>query len=600
MSDRDVEAVFVIYYGETAHKAAYGRDVDGNSYTKDFFQLSQSPELREALLKMFPPAAANDNSAPITYRWPGGSAQGQVTYKSSDRPHFAWFKTDGAPAPLKMSPAPTASGPQTIPGDPTKTTEADANAQYTAFTATGMSAYLVAIKLADEPAILHLRVYLSAPTVGLEFADIAQLPTPIRELALSATATRAFKWLALTNEGQKLTPDVAGLIAKLEENPNVLLVGPPGTGKTVLLDRLAQYVEDPGNRVYFDPDKNHDAWSVEKATAAAGKVRTVVFHPNYAYDNLVVGLLPTPTSSGGIGVRAVAGPLLNLAYYATENPASRAVLVLDEFNRGNAASILGDILALMDKDKRGSATIDLAYAELGIDVAPDFTSANSSTIPTRFTLPHNLWLVAAMNSSDRSVAPLDAALRRRFSMLEVPPDYEALEVQLGAADNLPSLSGATSVDDAGVPAAESSADPLAQWESAHIARLAVEVLKAVNRRISSVLGHDFELGQSNFWHVIEDGFATQNALDALVTAWDDRVRPTLRLAFQDNDEALAAVLLAGSADNAGSEEGVAHAAWWRAGESSVGIYGQPRLVLARLGDLDPSAALAELLRQVNT
>lgn len=597
MTDRDVEAVFVVYYGDTAHKAAYGRDVPGSRYTKDFFQLSQSPELREALLRMFPPAAAGDSSTRITYRWPGGSATGNVVFKSADRPHFAWFKTDGAPAPLKMTPQPTPMGPQTIPGDPTMTSELDADAQYAAFTSTGMRAYLVAVKLVDDPATLHLRVYLSDPTAGLDFADVAQLPEPIRALALSTKPTKAFQWLALNNEGQKLSPEVAGLLAKLEENPNVLLVGPPGTGKTVLLDKLAEYIENPGNRIYFDPERNHDAWSVEKAAAPAGKVRTVVFHPNYSYDNLVVGLLPTPTSTGGVGVRAVAGPLLNLAHYAATHPMGRAVLILDEFNRGNAASILGDTLALMDKDKRGAAMIDLAYADLGIDVAPEFAEEAPATVPSRFTLPRNLWLVAAMNSSDRSVAPLDAALRRRFSILDLPPDYAALEAHLDAADRLPNLSAPAQASATGGSVPQPPADPLAQWEPAHIARLAVEVLKAINRRIASVLGRDFELGQSNFWHVT--GPAAQNALDALVTAWDDRVRPTLRLAFQDNDEALAAVLLAGSADNASNGYGVPGAAWWRAGDSSVGIYGQPRLVLPPLGELDPSIALTELLRQAD-
>lgn len=592
MAEWEVESVFVIYYGLAAHKAAYGRVVQGSrTYTKDYFQLNQSAELREALLAMFPPPA--EGYSAITYRWQGGQAPGYVAIRSSDRPHLGWSTSDGPPAPLKMTPQPNSAGPQTIPGDPTKTAEADANAEFDALTATGMSAYIVAVKLVDEPAVLHLRVYLRNPIAGLEFADVAQLPDPIRRLALSTKQSDAFQWLPLGNEGQSLSPEVAELMAKLEENPNLLLVGPPGTGKTVLLDKLAKYIENPGSRVLFDPDKNHDAWSIEQATVSAGKVRTVVFHPNYSYDNLVVGLLPSPNEAGGVAVQAVAGPLLNLAYYATRNPQSRTVLILDEFNRGNAASILGDMLALMDKDKRASAAVDLAYADLGISVAPEFTDGGQAQVPSRFTLPPNLWLVAAMNSSDRSVAPLDAALRRRFSIREIPPDYAALELHLDAANTMPASDRSGSDP-------ESPTDLLAQWTSEEVARLAVEVLKAINRRITTVLGSDFELGQSNFWHV--EGTSAQKRLDALVTAWDDRIKPTLRMAFQDNDEALAAVLLAGATDtamNKTDDNSVPRAAWWRAADIAVPTYGQPRLVLTQLGSLDPSEALTELLRQAN-
>lgn len=595
MTDHDVEAVFVVYYGPAAHRAAYGRGIPGSSrYTKDFLQLSQTPELREALLRMFPPDSEGTNSTAITYRWHGGSAAGSVVFESADRPHFAWLTSDGPPAVWKMAPHPGPAGPQTIPGDPSKVTEAEADDQYEAFRATGMEAYLVVVKLADDPMALHLRVYIKAPTPDLAFADVEQLPSPIRDLALSTKRTRAFAWLPLRNEGERLSSEVAELIAKLEENPNVLLVGPPGTGKTVLLDKLAHYIENPGNRVYFDPGKNHDSWSVETAAAEAGKVRTVVLHPNYSYDDLVVGLLPVPAPTGGVAVQAIAGPLLNLAHYAATT-GNRAVLILDEFNRGNAASILGDTLALLDKDKRGTASIDLAYADLGISIAEEFTADGRQTLSSRLTLPPNLWIVAAMNSSDRSVAPLDAALRRRFSILDVPPDYDTLERRLDASEDIPAPGQFTDPDDSAGPSPPS--DPLADWTSGHIARLAVNLLKALNRRLEAVLGQDFQLGQSNFWHV--KGESAQNALDALITVWDDRIRHTLRLTFQDNDEGLAAVLLAGTPDTATTSPQT-RVAWWRAADLSVGIYGQPRLVMTRLGELDPSVALTELLRQAGT
>lgn len=629
MSDQLVEAVFVFFYGKAAHSPTYGRGVaaaGGKSagYTKDYLQLVQSPEFREALLEFFPPNDPSGMRTTIDYRWPGGTSKGAIIFRSNDRPHLSWETSQGAPPVWKMAPKPNSSGPETIPGDPLKTTVADADAEFDSFVATGMNAYLVAIKLVDEPNVLHLRCYLASPPSDLGFADAALLPTAIRNLAYSTKKTRAFGWLRLRNEGTALTGDVAALIEKLEENPNVLLVGPPGTGKTVALDRLAKYIEEPGSRILFDPDKNHDAWTENTSNADAGKVRTVVFHPNYSYDDLVVGLMPVPApgNNGGVVVQPTPGPLLSLAHFATAT-GHRTALILDEFNRGNAASILGDMLALLDKDKRGIAAVDLPYSTLGISVTDEFAPNNTDpAVPSRFSLPRNLWIIAAMNSSDRSVAPLDAALRRRFSILDYPPDYNALENHLEAADDLPAQTTPTpktaeeAVDsDDGSGNADPTSDTgdegdaaeetvgigdtnepkgLDGWTPAHVARLAVDVLRAVNRRITSVLGKDFQLGPANFWKV--QGPSAQTAFDALVTAWDDHLRQTLRLAFQDNDDGLAAVLLAGSSDSARTKPKKS-AAWWRAAESSVGSLGQARLELTELGSLDPTDALNELRRQ---
>src|SRR3546814_14299373 len=91
-----------------------------------------------------------------------------------------------------------------------------------------------------------------------------------------------------------------------------------------------------------------------------------------------------------------------------------------------------------------------------------------------------------MNSSDRSVAPLDAALRRRFSIVDIPPDYQSLADKLGGA-----------ID------AQFSA-PWAEWEPGTIGSLAVKLLRRINGRIASISGRDFELGQSNFWHATGD------------------------------------------------------------------------------------------------
>ncbi|MDT0181451.1 AAA family ATPase [Microbacterium sp. ARD31] len=461
-----------------------------------------------------------------------------------------------------------------LPGDPDATTLDGAKAAIADYNALGLNGYLVAVKLVGEPDVLHIRSYLDSAPENLEFADSSLLPSGVRALIAQIGTTPTCAAASFDSGGFMATPDVQGLIAKLEENPNLLLVGPPGTGKTVLLEKLARYVTDPGAGIEFDPDEQHDAWSEAGPAEAPGKAHTVVLHPSYAYDNLVVGLLPEPAEGGGVSVKAVPGALVNLAHYASGG--RRALLVLDEFNRGNAAAVLGDTIALLDRDKRGTAHVYLPYAHLGLEVPVDFANDNGTNVVSPLTLPPSLWIVAAMNSSDRSVAPLDAALRRRFTIVEMPPDYEALSKQL---------------------AADTSADfdeAYEEWEGSHVSALAVRLLSALNERIGAVLGHDFELGQSNFWHV--SGETAADAIKSLARAWDERIVPTLRLAMQDDDDALAAILIAGESTQAVDAD-ESRAAWWKAADAvKLGSFARARLRFNLLSEWDEEKALAELKR----
>lgn len=570
MTAQGVDSVWIWYLGDAAYKATYGRfsDAGDNSWTKDYLQVSGN--CRDLLNSKFP-TAADGERVDIEYKWPGEAYPGFIKF-SVDRHHLSWETKSGAPRAWRVTPNPTEDGPETLPGNPDAATITEAKEIYASYKDRGIDAYLVAVKLKDEDKVLHIRTYIKNPPPELAFADLSLLPPTLQEVAKKAIPSRACSSIELKDGGTALTPDVADVIKKLEENPNLLLVGPPGTGKTVLLDRLARYIENPGAGVSFDPEINHDAWS-ESNGVKAGKTRTVVFHPSYSYDNLVLGLMPTPAANGVI-VKAATGPLVNLAHYASDG--RHALLVLDEFNRGNAASILGDTIALLDRDKRGVATIDLQYSELKIEVPTEFSVGTNTTVNPRFTLPPNLWIIAAMNSSDRSVAPLDAALRRRFSIVEMPPDYRTLSNKLNA-DETADLN--TAFED---------------WTSGHVGQLAVQLLRAINDRIDAVLGQDFRLGQSNFWQV--RGGTADSTLQTLTTAWDTRIVPTLRLQLQDNDDALASILVAGTSEKSG-ETDTNRAAWWKKANEKIGAYGQPRLHFNEMANLEPNIVLKELIRQ---
>ncbi|WIE82802.1 AAA family ATPase [Curtobacterium sp. MCPF17_021] len=569
MPYQPVEAVFVVFYGLAAHKATYGRLSGG--YSKDYLQLTQDEALRQALLRLFPSPTTADDSIPITYVWPNGEQSGFIKLKSADRPHLAWPFSE-APLPWKMSPAPSASGPETLLGDPSHTDQADATREYDKWVASGDDAYLVAVKLREEPDRLHVRTYVRGSANRLDYADVSHLPDDVRDLVESTTRTRAFAW-ATFDDGAMVPPGLAAAVEKLDENPSLLLVGPPGTGKTVLLEALVDFVTNPRQTIYFDPDANHDAWDV-RSGGEPGKARSVVLHPSYQYDNLVVGLLPEPSESGGVGVRVSPGPLVSLAHYASEN-GRRALLVLDEFNRANAAAVLGDTLALLDKDKRSQAFIDLPYADMTIEVPNEFEANGTTTVPHSFTLPKDLWIVAAMNTSDRSVAPLDAALRRRFTIVEVPPDYDLLSERLGADEDLD-----LSVDVAG-------------WTVGHVGSLAVHLLRELNRRIDAVLGPDFRLGHSNFWHV--GGPTVDDALLSLASAFDHRVVQSLRLSLQDDDGSLAAIFRAGPADQPTSRAN--SVATWVQPDPELNAFASDRLHFRDISTLNADQSLNELLAQ---
>lgn len=568
-----VEAVWVWYYGRTNQKWTYGRfGTDG--FTKDHLQINA--EAAEPLRSIYGLVPEKGQEHHIDLLWPNSPGITGKFMFSAGRFVLRWERQKktatvpgSAPDPWRMTVAPDAQSVSPLKGHRDAHDVAGALVAITDFNKTGTRAYLVAVKLKGQDHEIHVRAYLQDPSDDLSFASTTLLPRAVRELveSVGTKPTCASRVVG----GSAPDDAVQDAICKLEQNPNLLLVGPPGTGKSVLLDKLVRHVTSPDLHLTFDPDAIYDAWSEPEDEPGLGKAATVVLHPSYSYDNLVVGLIPR-AGKNGVEVGVATGPLVNLAHYAAGgNP---AILVLDEFNRGNAAAVLGDTLALLDKDKRGVAHVDLPTYGLDINVPPEFAVDENTTVDPRLTLPRNLWIVAAMNSSDRSVAPLDAALRRRFSIVEIGPDCDLLARHLNA---------------------DRSADlqaPWGDWTPEAVAYLAVRLLDRINARIVASLGRDFCLGHSNFWHV--GGTTAEEVLQSLASAWDLRVVQTMRLALQDDEDTLAFILRAGRTSEAVSASH--QAAWWKKADPAHEQFARPRLNFNTLADMNVDDQLLEIKR----
>lgn len=589
MTAQSVEAVWFWRFTTAPFKATYGR-LPGTTYSKDFLQVSG--ECSAAFDDVY--ARARHQEIPLTFKWPGGSRTGKLfeatDYPQNRRLELRW-ETDNAPAPWKLYRDDDTNPLKTFPGEPGYRTEAEADREYKDLVSRDLGPWLVVVKLFDEDDILHVRAYLERPSDDLAYASISHVPERIRREMARVPAKGGCGVVRLGGRPVVMRAQriVSQVLSALERGPNVLLVGPPGTGKTVALEDLRALFEAGSvDSLFFDPDRVHDAWAEPPDATPQGPVRTVVFHPSYSYEEFVLGLVPKPVAGGGVEVEPRPGPLLSLAHWALE-PGHAALLIVDEFNRGNAAGIFGDTLALLDRDKRHDpernqvgAEVDRPYSGMAVEVAPELETATAGReVPDRIRLPASLWIVAALNSSDRSVAPIDAALRRRFSILRVEPDDEVLAQRFGVP----------------VPDAWTGADDPTQWDVQTVQALAIHLIRSLNERIELILGADFLLGHAVVWNV--GGADVEAAVRSLAAAFDEFIVSTLRMTFADQDEPLAAILRAGPPPagvvEPGAAERIAH---WIVPTGGLELVAPPRLRVRSCSDMpwqDAARALAALV-----
>ena len=188
---------------------------------------------------------------------------------------------------------------------------------------------------------------------------------------------------------------------------NFILYGPPGTGKTFNTVRRCVAICDGAGAPEAERIRKRYGELVE-----AGQVEFITFHESYGYEEFVEGLRPETGAGAGFRLEPTDGVLKRIAERARASEAPH-VLVIDEINRANVSKVLGELITLLEEDKRAGAANEVAV-----------------TLPHSrqpFTLPANLYILGTMNTADRSIALLDTALRRRFQFEELASDADLLK-----------------------------------------------------------------------------------------------------------------------------------------------------------------------------
>ncbi|EHR1328764.1 AAA family ATPase [Clostridium perfringens] len=329
-------------------------------------------------------------------------------------------------------------------------------------------------------------------------------------------------------KGEKTEGSVVGTVTEIidsdendgldESTKNFILYGPPGTGKTYNVINKALEIIDRDSYGEIS-DSRERILNRYKQLVESGQIEFCTFHQSYGYEEFVEGL----KSDGNGNFVTEDGVLKKIAIRASYDSLKKDlkrepkdgeelgyeekkeivleninredafrdnkkyVLIIDEINRGNISKIFGELITLLEEDKRigttNHVTVSLPYTK------------------EQFALPSNLYIIGTMNTSDKSIAQIDVALRRRFSFEEMMPSYE----ELGEIDEI-------EVD---------------------------KLLDKINKRVEFLLDRDHLIGHAYFVRV--------NTLEELISTMTNKIIPLLQEYFYGDNEKVGMVL--GGIDN---------------------------------------------------
>ena len=222
--------------------------------------------------------------------------------------------------------------------------------------------------------------------------------------------------------------------------------------------------------------------SQEPADMVGDELEWVTFHPSYSYEDFVEGFRPT-RSDGSATLALEDGIFKTMCGRALANPGRTYLLVIDEINRANVTKVLGELITLLEKDKRAATTYAIYSVRLPYS-------------KERFVIPPNLFILGTMNTADRSIKMMDTALRRRFGFVELMPDPGLLASEVGGLR----------LDD---------------------------LMRALNKRVAGEAGREKQIGHSFF---LQDGQPVTDEAE-FAEIFRDEIVPLLQeYAVDDYDE----------------------------------------------------------------
>lgn len=320
------------------------------------------------------------------------------------------------------------------------------------------------------------------------------------------------------------------VLSRLKAKHNVLIAGPPATGKSRLLAEVRHWFQKPPAPAYRAEgrspfpvgergDELRDAMPSPERTDR--KVFQITFHQGTKHRDFVSGLVPS-TKKGEAMFKVATGPLLHACEHGLTAHGA-ALVEIDEINRGPAVAIFGDTINAIEPDKR------LLPDGKESSLTWKFRSIRADGEPQELGIPHHVYLLAAMNQADTSVEPLDVAFLRRFEVYVLSPDEAAVRAYFALSPPTNTVLPPT----AGAPADVLEACVLA-W-------------RRVNERISLARGPEFQIGHGIFMEASPSGAVTDSdkAVKIASQVWS-RIFTHVSEVFFGDTRGLAAAVRAGT------------------------------------------------------